>query len=60
MAVAAERVEQDGGCVGVVRLTLWMPAMREAWERAMDDYAGCRGMVIDLRGCVGGVPESAT
>ena len=55
LQVLTQRVEQEGGCVGVVRLTLWMPAMREAWERAMDDYAGCRGMVIDLRGNPGGV-----
>ena len=55
LQVESERVEQDGGCVGVVRLTLWMPAMRDAWERAMDEYAGCRGIVIDLRGNPGGV-----
>jgi carboxyl-terminal processing protease len=55
LQVQSSRVQQDGGCVGVVRLTLWMAAMRSAWERAMDDFAGCRGMVIDLRGNPGGV-----
>lgn len=55
LQVDTQRVQQDGGCVGVVRLTLWMAAMRDPWERAMDDYAGCRGMVIDLRGNPGGL-----
>jgi carboxyl-terminal processing protease len=55
LQVDTQRVMQDGGCVGVVRLTLWMAAMRDAWERAMDDYAGCRGMIIDLRGNPGGL-----
>jgi carboxyl-terminal processing protease len=55
LQVDAQRVAQDGGCVGVVRLTLWMTAMRDAWEQAMDDYAGCRGMVVDLRGNPGGL-----
>lgn len=55
LQVQSDRVQQDGGCVGVVRLTLWMAAMRDPWERAMDDFAGCRGIVIDLRGNPGGV-----
>ena len=55
LQVDTQRIQQDGGCVGVVRVTLWMAAMRDAWERAMDDYAGCRGMVIDLRGNPGGL-----
>jgi carboxyl-terminal processing protease len=53
--VHSQRVDQDGGCVGVVRVTLWMAAMRDPWERAMDEYAGCRGMVVDLRGNPGGL-----
>ena len=55
LQVQSERVQQDGGCVGVVRVTLWMAAMRDPWERAMDEYAGCRGMVLDLRGNPGGL-----
>jgi carboxyl-terminal processing protease len=55
LQVHSQRVDQDGGCVGVVRVTLWMAAMRDAWERAMDEYAGCRGMVVDLRGNPGGL-----
>jgi carboxyl-terminal processing protease len=55
LQVQSDRVQQDGGCVGVVRFTLWMAAMRDAWERAMDDFAGCRGIVVDLRGNPGGV-----
>jgi carboxyl-terminal processing protease len=55
LQVQSERVQQDGGCVGVVRVTLWMAAMRDPWERAMDEYAGCRGMVVDLRGNPGGL-----
>jgi carboxyl-terminal processing protease len=55
LQVQSDTVRQDGGCVGVVRLTLWMAAMRDAWEQAMDDFAGCRGMVIDLRGNPGGL-----
>jgi carboxyl-terminal processing protease len=49
------KVEQDGGCVGVIRFSAWMTAIDAHLERAVDELRGCRGMVVDLRGNPGGV-----
>jgi carboxyl-terminal processing protease len=50
-----ERFVDDAGCVGVVRFTNWMTPLLPHLERAMRELADCRGMVVDLRGNVGGV-----
>lgn len=50
-----ERIEGEGGCVGVIRFTVWMPALAAPFDRAVDALRDCRGIVIDLRGNPGGV-----
>jgi carboxyl-terminal processing protease len=50
-----ERVEVDGGCVGVIRFDIWMTPINAPLERAIRDVHGCRGVVLDLRGNPGGV-----
>jgi carboxyl-terminal processing protease len=49
-----ERLGEAPDCIGVVRFNVWMPAIREPFGRAMDALAGCRGIVVDLRGNPGG------
>jgi len=44
-----------GGCAGVIRLNIWMVPLMPAFDRAMDELADCRGVVVDLRGNPGGV-----
>jgi carboxyl-terminal processing protease len=43
------------GCVGVIRFNVWMVPVSAPFERAVDQLAGCRGMIVDLRGNPGGV-----
>jgi len=51
-----ERVPlQGGGCVGVVRFSVWMIPVAGAFDRAMSDVRDCEGVVIDIRGNPGGV-----
>jgi carboxyl-terminal processing protease len=50
-----ERLGDAPDCVGVIRFDVWMAAIRPPFERAMDELAGCRGIVVDLRGNPGGV-----
>ena len=49
------RYADDHGCVGVIRFNVWMVPLLPHLERAMDDLSSCRGVVVDLRGNVGGV-----
>jgi carboxyl-terminal processing protease len=44
-----------GGCAGLIRFNVWMVPLSAPFNRAVDDLAGCSGMVIDLRGNPGGV-----
>jgi carboxyl-terminal processing protease len=51
-----ERVAlQGGGCVGVIRFSVWMLPVASAFDRAMGDVRDCEGVVIDVRGNPGGV-----
>jgi carboxyl-terminal processing protease len=50
-----ERLVDARGCVGVMRFSSWMTPLLPHVARAMEDLASCRGIVIDLRGNVGGV-----
>ena len=56
-AFAHERVAEGvgGSCVGIVRFSVWMTPLLPRLERAMEELADCRGVVIDLRGNTGGV-----
>jgi carboxyl-terminal processing protease len=51
----ARRTLPDGRCVGVVRFEYWMPPAMKLLDRAVDSLRTCAGMVIDLRGNLGGV-----
>jgi carboxyl-terminal processing protease len=42
-------------CVGIIRLTAWLPTLAHAFERAVRNVRGCHGVVLDLRGNLGGV-----
>jgi carboxyl-terminal processing protease len=44
-----------GGCVGVIRFNVWMTALADDFDRALDAVRDCRGIVIDLRGNPGGL-----
>jgi carboxyl-terminal processing protease len=45
----------DGRCVGVIRYEYWMVPVMPALDRAVDAVRGCAGIVVDLRGNLGGV-----
>jgi carboxyl-terminal processing protease len=50
-----EALPAGDGCVGVIRLNIWMVPLSAQFDRAVDELRHCRGMVIDLRGNPGGV-----
>ena len=43
------------GCVGIIRFNIWMPALADDFDRAVDELRDCRGIVVDLRGNPGGL-----
>jgi carboxyl-terminal processing protease len=45
----------DGRCVGVLRFEYWLPPVLPALDRAVDQLRSCAGIVLDLRGNLGGV-----
>lgn len=45
----------DGRCVGVIRFEYWMPPVMPALDRAVDQSRACAGIVLDIRGNLGGV-----
>jgi carboxyl-terminal processing protease len=49
------RIDSGHGCVGVIRFNMWMTAVAAAFEDAVNELRGCAGIVLDLRGNVGGV-----
>lgn len=51
----SSRLDDAGGCVGVIRFNVWMVPVMKRLDQAMVDLRRCRGIVIDLRGNVGGV-----
>jgi carboxyl-terminal processing protease len=54
-ALEHEAVTTADGCIGVIRMNVWMVPLMPAFDRAIDALRGCAGMVIDLRGNPGGV-----
>ena len=50
-----ERFHDPDGCVGVIRFTSWMPVIAARFERAVREFRDCRGIILDLRGNLGGV-----
>jgi len=49
------RVEYGDDCVGVIEFNIWMVPLVAPFNEAVDALEDCRGMVIDLRGNLGGV-----
>jgi carboxyl-terminal processing protease len=50
------RVRTDAGTdVGIIRMSVWMPVLAPAFDAAVDEFRGADGMVVDLRGNIGGV-----
>jgi carboxyl-terminal processing protease len=44
-----------GGCVGVIRFNTWMTPVLPAFEHALDSLRDCRGIIVDIRGNLGGL-----
>ena len=42
-------------CVGMIAFNIWLPALVQDLENAVDAVRGCDGIVIDLRGNPGGL-----
>jgi len=49
------RTLADGRCAAVIHFEYWMPPIMPALDRAVDAARGCGGIVLDLRGNLGGV-----
>jgi carboxyl-terminal processing protease len=55
-AIVEHRVVKPGpGCVGLVRLSAWMPPVAAALDSAIVAHNRCSGIVLDLRGNPGGL-----
>ncbi|HSA57108.1 MAG TPA: S41 family peptidase, partial [Gemmatimonadaceae bacterium] len=50
-----ERVALGNGCAGVIRFNMFMPPIAAPFDDAMTALRDCRGIVLDLRGNLGGV-----
>lgn len=50
-----ERRPVGDSCVGVIAFNIWMVPLVADFNRAVDALADCHGMVLDLRGNLGGV-----
>jgi carboxyl-terminal processing protease len=48
------------GCIGVIRLNIWMGTLGPAFDRAVDAMRRCSGVVVDLRGNPGGLAGMVT
>ena len=51
----ARRIETPTGCVGVIRFNVWMTSIAAALDDAVNESRECDGIVLDLRGNVGGL-----
>jgi len=52
---ASRRLLPDGRCVGVIHFEYWMPPVMPALDHAVDVARNCAGIILDLRGNLGGV-----
>ncbi len=51
-----DRIQADPArAIGVIRFNLWMLPLAEAIDTAVDDLRDCSGLIVDLRGNIGGV-----
>jgi carboxyl-terminal processing protease len=51
----SQRLTSHTGCVGVIRFNIFMTAVMPQFEDAMSGHKSCGGVVLDLRGNLGGV-----
>ena len=51
----AERLTHNAGCVGIIRFNIFMTPVMPQFEDAMAQMGSCRGVILDLRGNLGGV-----
>jgi carboxyl-terminal processing protease len=51
----SERFTDAHGCIGVVRFNVWMAPVMPRLDDAMVAFRHCRGIIVDLRGNLGGV-----
>jgi carboxyl-terminal processing protease len=52
---ATRRTLADGRCIAIIHFEYWLPPVMPPLDRAVDANRGCAGMVLDLRGNLGGV-----
>jgi carboxyl-terminal processing protease len=58
--VETERVRTAGGAeIGIIRFPIWLPAIAQELDRAVDGLRGTAGIVVDLRGNPGGLGAMA-
>jgi carboxyl-terminal processing protease len=50
-----QRVALRDGCAGVIRFNVFLPNLAASLDDAMSAVRGCQGIVLDLRGNLGGV-----
>ena len=55
-----QRLRRAGHTIGVIRFSLWMPAIAPAFDAALDSLRGSDGIILDLRGNLGGVGGMVT
>ena len=55
-----QRLRRAGRTIGVIRFSLWMPALAPAFDAALDSLRGSDGIILDLRGNLGGVGGMVT
>ena len=51
----ASQLANHGGCIGVVRFNIFMTLVMPQFEDAMASMRSCNGVILDLRGNLGGV-----
>jgi carboxyl-terminal processing protease len=51
----AARLANTAGCVGVIRFNIFMTPVMPQFQDAMAQMSSCRGVILDLRGNLGGV-----
>ena len=51
----SERLSSSAGCVGVIRFNIFMTPVMPQFEDAMSGLQRCNGVILDLRGNLGGL-----
>lgn len=51
----SDRLRGAAGCVGVIRFNTWMTPLMPRFDAAVDELRDCIGIVLDLRGNLGGM-----